>query len=117
MRAAWGGGRYAHCAFELGRCLRHAVLVRVLRSLGAIPHTELAIDVVQVELHGLVGEPELFRDGAIGEPARHTSENLRLALAQAGFVLLPSRLIAVQPCDAVERARDRLPDHGAEVAW
>src|SRR5205807_9856592 len=42
--------------------LDQAVLVRKARSLGPVRHAELAIDVRQVELDGLLRDPELLAD-------------------------------------------------------
>jgi hypothetical protein len=60
------GGRSAHDRHRarLDDCLGGGkpVLERVLRGFRPIPDAELAVNVVQVELDGLVGEPELLRD-------------------------------------------------------
>jgi len=47
--------------------------VRDGRRLGAVGDAELAIDLVQVELDGLVGKEELLADRLIRKPTRSTT--------------------------------------------
>ena len=62
--------------------LHEPVLVRDARRLGAVLHAELAVDVREVELHGLRRDPELLRDLVVREPARERAENGELALRE-----------------------------------
>jgi len=62
------------------RAVDQAVLVGVPRGLGAVLDVELAIDVRQMELHGLLRDPELLADRLVREAARDRRQNRRLAL-------------------------------------
>ena len=79
--------------------LHEPVLVRDARRLGPVLHPELAVDVGQVELDGLRGDPELLGDLVVREPARERAEDRDLPLRQARA---PSPRIAA-------RSRDRSP--------
>ena len=61
-----------------------AVLVRVPRRLGAVFHVELAIDVREVELDGLLRDPELFADRLVRKAAGKRLEDGRLAFCETG---------------------------------
>jgi hypothetical protein len=54
------------------------VLVGEACGLGAVLHAELAIDVRQVELHGLRRDPELLRDLVVRETACERFEDREL---------------------------------------
>src|SRR6185437_7920963 len=60
-------------------------------GLGPVRHAELAVDVGQVELDGLLGHPELLADRLVREPARDRREDRRLTLGQTGGT---SRIVA-----------------------
>src|SRR5204862_4898986 len=64
-------------------------------GLCAVRDPELAVDVVEVKLHRLVGEVELLSNRAVGKSARDGFEDLQLALGQPGPVahLLLSALV------------------------
>src|SRR5437667_12485302 len=84
--------RYTPTAWEVSlvrverTVLDEPVLVRVARRLGAIRHAELAIDVRQVELHGLLGDPELLRDCFVGEAAGDGADDHELSIGQPCFL-------------------------------
>ena len=59
------------------------MLVRDPRRLGAVLHAELAVDVRQMELHGLGRDPELLRDLVVREAAGERAEDRQLALGEA----------------------------------
>src|SRR5947207_15653984 len=69
---------------------RQTLLVGVAGSFGPVRDAELAIDLVQMELHGLIAEPEILRNRAIRQTSRHAPPDLTLALAEAQF-RVPSR--------------------------
>src|SRR5215212_11793753 len=50
--------------------------------LRAVAGAELLHDVLDVNLHGLLGDEELFGDVAVTVPARDQPENVQLALGQ-----------------------------------
>ena len=52
---------------------------RVAARLGAVRHAELAVDVRQVELHRLLGDPQLAADAGVREAVGHQAEDLALA--------------------------------------
>ena len=56
--------------------------------LGAVRDAELAIDVRQVELDGLLGHPELAPDPSIGHPVGYEAQDLELAPRQLLLRLL-----------------------------
>ena len=59
-----------------------ALVEREPRGFGAVGDAELAIDVRQVELDGLLGDPELLADRLVGEPACDRPEDFRLAIGE-----------------------------------
>ena len=62
--------------------LQHAVLPRPPSGFEAASHPELAVDVGQVELHRLVGDPEDLRHLAVRPSARDELQDLELATGQ-----------------------------------
>src|SRR5262245_32629827 len=67
--------------------VRHeAVLEGVARGFGAVRDPELAIDVRQVELDRLLGDPELFRDRLVRQAPRDGPQDHQLALGQSRFL-------------------------------
>src|SRR5919206_1768170 len=54
---------------DSGELVGEPVLVRVAGRLGAVLDAELAVDVRQVELHRLLGDPELLADRGVREAA------------------------------------------------
>lgn len=64
------------------RALDEPVLVREAGSLGAVRHAELAIDLREVELDGLLGHPQLLRDRLVREASGQSGEDRRLALCK-----------------------------------
>ena len=66
------------------RQLDQTVLIREASRLGPVGHVELPVDVREVELHGLLRDPELLRDRLVREPARERLQDRRLALGEAG---------------------------------
>ena len=50
------------------------VHVRVAAGLGSVGHAELAVDVREVELDGLLGDPQLTCDVAVRQPIGHEPE-------------------------------------------
>jgi hypothetical protein len=59
-----------------------AVLSSVERRLGSTGQVELAEHVAHVDADGLLGNPKLARNLAIGQPTRHQGQHLLLALGQ-----------------------------------
>ena len=70
--------------FVVPRGVDEPVLERVARRLGPVRHAELAVDVRQVELHRLLGDPELLADRVVRKAPRQRLQDRRLALGQAG---------------------------------
>src|SRR4051794_28148669 len=66
------------------RAVDQPLLVGVPRRLGSVGNTELAIDVRQVELDGLLGDPEFLRDLLVGETACECPEDDSLTLGETG---------------------------------
>jgi hypothetical protein len=66
------------------RAVDEPVLERVTRRFRPVRHAQLAVDVRQVELHGLLGDPELLSDRIMRQAARQRLQDRRLALGQAG---------------------------------
>jgi len=64
--------------------LGEVVLERVAGCFGAVGDAELAVDVGEVELDGLFGDPELFADCLVGEAAGDGFEDAELAVGEAG---------------------------------
>ena len=60
-----------------------AVRVRVARGGEPVGHAELAVEVPEVELHRLLGHPELLADRLVREPARQRLEHRDLARREA----------------------------------
>src|SRR5213079_1596353 len=58
---------------------------RVAARLCAVRDAELAIDLREVELDGLLGQPELTADLRVGAALRYETEDLVLARGQRGF--------------------------------
>ncbi len=61
---------------------REAVVVRPAHRAGAVVHVELAVDVRQVELHRLLGDPQLLADLLVREAARERSDERDLPFGQ-----------------------------------
>src|SRR5919199_3390361 len=97
------------------RRLDEAVLVGDAGRLRAVRHSELPVHVRQVELHRLLGDPELLADLLVREPSGEGAEQRGLPLAQAEVLvraaepldaavdgeLLPGRRRAHRPRDVV----------------
>src|SRR5580765_2554680 len=66
------------------RALDEPVLVREASGLGAVCHTELAVNLGEVELDGLLGHPQLLRDRVVRQASRESGENRGLAFGEAG---------------------------------
>src|ERR671930_49756 len=64
-----------------------AVLLREADCGGAVRHAELPVDVAEVELDGLLGDPQLLADRLVREPAHHGLEDHALALRQIALIL------------------------------
>src|SRR4051812_39738510 len=60
------------------------VLMGEARGCEPILHAELAVQVAEVELHGLLGHPQLLADGFVREPAGQRLEHCDLALREPG---------------------------------
>src|SRR6266478_2235579 len=73
----------ASLAGALGRAvLDEALLECVAGGLGPVRDFELAVDVRQVELDGLLGDPELLCDRLVRQASRHGAHDDELALGQ-----------------------------------
>lgn len=57
---------------------QQTVDVREVTRLGSICHIQLPVDIPEVELHSLLGNPELARNVAIGRPSRHQLQDFEL---------------------------------------
>ena len=64
------------------RAFDQAVLVGEARGLGPVRHAELAVDVRQVELDGLLGDPELLADRLVRKASRDRRQDRGLAFGQ-----------------------------------
>src|ERR687885_2969748 len=64
------------------RRLDEAVLVGDAGRLRAVRHSELPVHVRQVELHRLLGDPELLADLLVREPSRERLEDVELAVGE-----------------------------------
>src|SRR5919199_2344331 len=78
-----------------------AVLVGDSRRLRAVLDAELPVDVREVELHRLLGDPELLADLLVREAARECRQQGCLTLAQAENLAGPPRRLEL----AVDRER------------
>ena len=76
------------------RALDEALLVGVARGLGAVGDVELAVDVRQVELDRLRGDPELLRDRGVRLALRERGQDRELAGGQAGGLARRSRCVS-----------------------
>src|SRR5215207_9913840 len=81
--------------------LEDAAVEREPGSLGAVGNAELPVDVAEVELHRLLGDPELPADRAVREPAGERLQHRELAVGEADLVA-GLRLAAVVDVDALE---------------
>src|SRR5918992_237193 len=82
--------------------LDHEVVhVRVTGRLGAVRHAELAVRVGEVELHRLLGHPQLAGDALVGVALRGEAEDLLLALRQRAVLLAHGRARVPEPLDDV----------------
>src|SRR3954447_22057770 len=92
------------------RTLDQAVLIRVASGLCPVREIQLAVDVRQVELHCLFGDPELLADRSVGKTSRDGLQNRELALRQPGR-LAQASLVDLRESDCMEhRSLDGLPD-------
>src|SRR5215208_4150865 len=90
--------------------LDQAVLIRVASGLRPVREIQLAVDVRQVELHRLLGDPELLADRSVGKTLRDGLQGRELTLRQPGR-LAQAPLVDLGESDCVEhRSLDRLPD-------
>jgi hypothetical protein len=64
---------------HLGKTASKSLIVRPYGQRGSIGDAELAIDVVQVDLHGAFGEFKPLRYFLVGQPFCHHSDDLTLA--------------------------------------
>src|ERR671923_475867 len=89
--------------------------VGVLDRLGPTRDAELAVDVREVELHRLLGDPELLRDLPVREAVAECREDRELTLTQTN--LLRRRGLLVQrPERLKDGSLDGLPQSRGEVA-
>src|ERR671934_271434 len=95
-----------------GELFDEPVLVRVPRRLGPVLDAELAVDVRQVELHRLLGDPELLADLLVREAPGELRQQRRLALAQAEVLARAPRRLEL----AVDRERIAV-GRGAQRNW
>src|ERR687884_1032953 len=72
------------------RRLDEAVLVGDAGRLRAVRDPELPVHVRQVELHRLLGDPELLADLLVREASGQRAEERRLPLAQAQVLVRPA---------------------------
>src|SRR5207244_13417900 len=95
-------------AAEADAVLDEAVLERVPRGFRAVCDAKLPVDVRQVELHGLLGDPELFRDRLVRQTAGNGAKDDELAFRETRF--LGSSLAGVpgHPDRGEDRPFDRL---------
>src|SRR6478609_11353676 len=97
------------------RAFDKTLLVGVTRGFSPVGYTELPIDVRQVELDGLLGDPELFGDLLVREAARERPEDDCLTTREAGR-LGGARRGRIGHADGVEDvAFDRLAQRAGEV--
>src|SRR4051794_36909078 len=66
--------------------VQQTVVVRVMGGSGPVRHAELAVDVREVELHRLLGDPHLTADGLVGQAAGDSAQDRDLAAGEAGCV-------------------------------
>src|SRR5918992_1871565 len=94
-----------------------AVLVRVADRLGPVGDAETPIDVRQVELHRLPGEPELLRDLLVGEAPGESFEHPLLARRQAGLVRFPLARGLEAAHGSVDGTLGDEAKRGRKIAW
>ena len=87
--------------WQLLGVLDQTVVHGIKRKLKAVGDTELIEDVVEVVLHGLFTDEELFANLLVAVPLRDKLDNLLLTVAQQRFV---------SSCPAVRMARRELPE-------
>src|ERR671915_524824 len=82
--------------------LDHEVVhVGVASRLGAVRDAELAVRVGEVELHRLLGDPQLAGDPLVGEALGGEAEDLLLALGQRAVLVADHRAAAAEALDDV----------------
>ncbi len=82
------GGRWSRASGVGGALLPLGEPGRVRRGFGAAAHPELAEEVGDVVLDGLLGEEHLLADLAVGETVGDQREDLALLVGEAGELVV-----------------------------
>src|SRR5438445_6529523 len=97
------------------RAFDKPLLVGVTSSLSPVGNTELPIDVRQVELDGLLRDPELFGDLLVRQAACERPEDDSLTTSEAGRLGGARRGRVGQANGVEDVALDRLAQSAGEV--
>src|SRR6187431_854841 len=97
------------------RTLDQAVLIRVASGLRPVREIQLAVDVRQVELHRLLGDPELLADRSVGKALRNGLQDRKLALRKAGRLAQAPLVDLGEPDGMEHRSLDSLSDRRWQI--
>src|SRR5258708_29855000 len=97
------------------RAFDKPLLVGVASSLSPVGNTELPIDVRQVELDGLLGDPELLGDLLVREAACERPEDDSLTTGEAGRLGGARRGRIGQSAGVEDVAFDRLAQLAGQI--
>src|SRR5947207_12433907 len=112
-----GGSRALLCRRLPGDLRQQAVKLRPATRLGPVGDVELAIDVRQVELDGLLRHPEHLRELRVRVALRDEPEDLDLTLRQPRLRAVDSDQGVLSPPNTgvVDRRLERLTDGRRDV--